>query len=81
MPDAILFKPAALTDEEYALMRATRSIGWEILREIDFLGDAKLVVRHHHERWDGDGLPRRPRRRGHPARRRASSPSPTRSTR
>ena len=32
-------------------------IGWEILRDVDFLGEAKLVVRHHHERWDGDGYP------------------------
>ena len=32
-------------------------VGWEILREIDFLGEAKLVVRHHHERWDGAGYP------------------------
>jgi ribonuclease P protein subunit RPR2 len=32
-------------------------VGWEILREIDFLGEAKLVVRHHHERWDGEGYP------------------------
>jgi ribonuclease P protein subunit RPR2 len=32
-------------------------VGWEILREIDFLGEAKLVVRHHHERWDGTGYP------------------------
>jgi HD-GYP domain-containing protein (c-di-GMP phosphodiesterase class II) len=32
-------------------------IGWEILRHVDFLGDAKLVVRHHHERWDGAGYP------------------------
>ncbi|MDX6715293.1 MAG: hypothetical protein QOH30_1851, partial [Baekduia sp.] len=34
-------------------------VGWEILREIDFLGEAKLVVRHHHERWDGAGYPDR----------------------
>jgi ribonuclease P protein subunit RPR2 len=34
-------------------------IGWEILREVDWLGDAKLVVRHHHERWDGTGYPDR----------------------
>jgi putative nucleotidyltransferase with HDIG domain len=57
VPDAILFKPAPLTDEERVLIERHPVIGWEILREIDFLGDAKLVVRHHHERWDGAGYP------------------------
>ena len=38
-------------------MRRHPIIGWEILREIAFLGEAKLVVRHHHERWDGTGYP------------------------
>jgi ribonuclease P protein subunit RPR2 len=55
--DAILFKDGRLTAEEFALMRRHPVVGWEILREIDFLGDAKLVVRHHHERWDGAGYP------------------------
>jgi HD-GYP domain-containing protein (c-di-GMP phosphodiesterase class II) len=57
VPDAILFKPAPLTDEERVLMQQHPVIGWEILRGVDFLGDAKLVVRHHHERWDGSGYP------------------------
>jgi HD-GYP domain-containing protein (c-di-GMP phosphodiesterase class II) len=57
VPDAILFKEAGLTREEYALIRKHPTTGWEILREIDFLGEAKLVVRHHHERWDGTGYP------------------------
>ena len=68
VPDAILFKPAPLTDEERVLMERHPVIGWEILRDIDFLGDAKLVVRHHHERWDGARLSRRAGGRGHPAR-------------
>jgi ribonuclease P protein subunit RPR2 len=34
-------------------------IGSEILRDVDFLGEGKPVVRHHHERWDGDGYPDR----------------------
>ena len=59
VPDAILFKTSKLTDEEYALICRHPVTGWEILRDIDFLGDAKLVVRHHHERWDGDGYPDR----------------------
>ncbi|HEX7149671.1 MAG TPA: HD-GYP domain-containing protein, partial [Actinomycetota bacterium] len=59
VPDAILWKPEPLTPEERLLMERHPLVGWEILREIDFLGDAKLVVRHHHERWDGAGYPDR----------------------
>ena len=81
MPDAILFKPGPLTAEERALMVKHPEIGSEILRHIDFLDEAKVVVRHHHERWDGTGYPGRPRGRGDPASRPACSRSPTRSTR
>jgi ribonuclease P protein subunit RPR2 len=59
VPDAILWKPEPLTPDERALMEQHPIVGWEILREIDFLGEAKLVVRHHHERWDGTGYPDR----------------------
>ena len=81
VPDAILFKPGALTEEEYALIAQHPVIGSEILRDVDFLGEGKLVVRHHHERWDGTRLPRRARRRGRSRSPRACSRSPTRSTR
>ena len=57
VPDAILWKPEPLTLEERSLMERHPVVGWDILREIDFLGEAKLVVRHHHERWDGEGYP------------------------
>jgi ribonuclease P protein subunit RPR2 len=57
IPDAILFKPEALTDEEQALMRQHPLIGAHIVRGIDFLGAAADVVRPHHERWDGQGYP------------------------
>lgn len=59
VPDAILFKPSALTPEEEAVVRRHPVIGYEIIREIEFLGEARLVVRHHHERWDGAGYPDR----------------------
>ena len=57
IPDAILFKPGALTDEEQALMRQHPAIGADIVRRIDSLGAAADVVRFHHERWDGQGYP------------------------
>jgi HD-GYP domain-containing protein (c-di-GMP phosphodiesterase class II) len=59
VPDAILFKPGTLDEAEFALIAQHPVIGSEILRDVDFLGDGKLVVRHHHERWDGTGYPDR----------------------
>jgi HD-GYP domain-containing protein (c-di-GMP phosphodiesterase class II) len=59
VPDAILFKPGSLSDDEFAMIATHPVIGSEILRDVDFLGDGKLVVRHHHERWDGRGYPDR----------------------
>jgi putative nucleotidyltransferase with HDIG domain len=55
--DAILHKPGRLTWRERAEMRRHPVIGEEIVRGIDFLGDARTVVRSHHERWDGGGYP------------------------
>ena len=57
IPDAILYKPAPLTEKERALMAQHPLIGAEIVRGIDFLGEAVGVVRSHHERWDGRGYP------------------------
>jgi ribonuclease P protein subunit RPR2 len=57
IPDAILYKPGPLTDEERLLMAQHPSIGSEIVRGIEFLGEAVKVVRSHHERWDGTGYP------------------------
>jgi HD-GYP domain-containing protein (c-di-GMP phosphodiesterase class II) len=59
VPDAILFKPGSLDESEFALIAQHPVIGSEILRDVDFLGEGKLVVRHHHERWDGTGYPDR----------------------
>ena len=57
IPDGILFKPEPLDAGERSLMERHVEIGWDILRGVDWLGEAKLVVRHHHERWDGAGYP------------------------
>jgi len=57
IPDAILYKPEPLEPEEFSLMARHTVIGWEIVRDVEFLGAARDVVRSHHERWDGQGYP------------------------
>lgn len=57
IPDAILFKPGPLTAEEELLMRRHTVIGFDIVKDIEFLGEARAVVRSHHERFDGAGYP------------------------
>jgi ribonuclease P protein subunit RPR2 len=57
IPDAILYKAGALTEKERALMAQHPLIGADIIRGIEFLGEAANVVRSHHERWDGFGYP------------------------
>jgi ribonuclease P protein subunit RPR2 len=57
IPDAILYKPGKLTDEERRLMSRHPTIGAEIVGGIEFLQEAVDVVRSHHERWDGTGYP------------------------
>jgi ribonuclease P protein subunit RPR2 len=55
--DRILFKPEPLDDEERLAIERHPVLGCQILEGIDFLGEAKAVVRSHHERWDGNGYP------------------------
>jgi ribonuclease P protein subunit RPR2 len=57
VPDAILFKPGPLTPAERAIIEQHPLTGFEIVRDIDFLGAARDVIRSHHERWDGAGYP------------------------
>ena len=57
VPDAILRKNGPLTDDEWRIMRRHPELGYEILYGIAFLTDSLPVVRHHHERYDGDGYP------------------------
>ena len=59
VPDAILRKPAKLTEEEWVRMREHPLHGQQILRGIEFLEGAARVVAQHHEKWDGSGYPLR----------------------
>jgi putative nucleotidyltransferase with HDIG domain len=55
--EGILNKPSGLTPDELLIMREHPALGDRILRKIAFLKQARKMVRHHHERWDGDGYP------------------------
>ena len=55
VPDAILRKPAELTEAEWAQMRLHPQHGKQILDGIKFLEGASRVVAQHHEKWDGSG--------------------------
>jgi putative nucleotidyltransferase with HDIG domain len=59
IPDSVLLKPSALTDEERLLMRAHTEIGDHLLEPLELLAAVRPIVRHHHERWDGLGYPDR----------------------
>ena len=59
VPDAILLKPAKLTEEEWEFMRRHPALGYRILAQVPYLRPAAKIVLAHHERWDGDGYPRK----------------------
>jgi response regulator RpfG family c-di-GMP phosphodiesterase len=55
--DAILLKPAALTEKERRIMQEHVRIGYDLVKRIQFLAGAAEIVLNHHERWDGSGYP------------------------
>jgi HD-GYP domain-containing protein (c-di-GMP phosphodiesterase class II) len=56
--DEILNKPGKLTDEEFALIKRHPVDGQEMLERVGgVLSEVGIIVRHHHERWDGRGYP------------------------
>ncbi len=57
VPDAILRKPAKLTEDEWNKMKLHPYHGQKILRNIPFLEGAARIVSQHHEKWDGSGYP------------------------
>lgn len=55
VPDHILRKPGTLTSEEYAIVKQHVALGDMIVRDLPDVDVVRAGVRHHHERWDGDG--------------------------
>jgi ribonuclease P protein subunit RPR2 len=55
--ERILTKRGDLTPSEWLEMRTHPEVGAQIVAPLRFLGEAVLVIRHHHERFDGSGYP------------------------
>jgi HD-GYP domain-containing protein (c-di-GMP phosphodiesterase class II) len=58
IPDSILHKPDALTDEEWTIMRKHPQFAYDMLYPVEYLRPALDIPLCHHEKWDGSGYPR-----------------------
>jgi len=59
VPDAVLTKPARLTEDEFDQIRKHSEDGARIVGKFGPLRATVPIIRHHHERWDGAGYPDR----------------------
>jgi len=57
IPDAILDKPDSLTAHERKIVEQHPVIAVRILEKMSFLEREIAIVRHHHEKWNGQGYP------------------------
>jgi len=57
IPEGILRKPGPLTEPEKEIVKNHPYLGYEMIKEFDFLKKAAQVVLYHHEHYDGSGYP------------------------
>lgn len=57
VPDSILLKEGKLTDDEYSEIKNHPTIGAHILSSATIFKDIIPIVKHHHEKYDGNGYP------------------------
>jgi diguanylate cyclase (GGDEF)-like protein/putative nucleotidyltransferase with HDIG domain len=55
--DTLLRKPDKLTPEEYEVIKAHATIGYEMVQGVDFLKEVGPIILHHHENFGGGGYP------------------------
>ncbi len=55
--DSILMKPAGLTVDEHETIKRHPLVGFELVKNNDYLTTAAQIVLYHQERWDGGGYP------------------------
>ncbi len=59
VPDRILLKPEKLSEEEWVTMREHPETGYRMLQTIRIPDAIAIIVRQHHERFNGAGYPRK----------------------
>lgn len=57
VPAEILNKPGALSKIEFEMIKLHSQTGYDVLKDIDFVGPVAQMVLQHHERMDGSGYP------------------------
>jgi HD-GYP domain-containing protein (c-di-GMP phosphodiesterase class II) len=59
IPDRVLHKPGGLDEQEWGIMKTHPERGQRILASIELAGTERigLIIRHHHEHYDGNGYP------------------------
>lgn len=57
VPAEILSKPGQLNEVEYIMIKTHPKVGYDILKQIDFIWPVAEIVLQHHERMDGSGYP------------------------
>jgi len=57
IPDSILSKNGNLNNFEFDLIKKHSEFGYNILNKVSVLKEHALIVKYHHERWDGMGYP------------------------
>jgi diguanylate cyclase (GGDEF)-like protein len=66
IPDRVLGKPGPLTGAEWHVMITHAAFGADLVARTPGIAESASAVRHHHERWDGEGYPDRLRGRDIP---------------
>lgn len=57
VPENILNKPDRLTDEEFDIIRKHPQIGYDAIKDINFLKQVGEIILEHHEWFNGKGYP------------------------
>ena len=55
IPDTLLRRPGKLTADEFEIFKQHVALGDAIVREVPNVEEVRRGIRHHHERWDGNG--------------------------